>query len=453
MAAGRSAWRSRLLLLVAIALYGSMVAGGILPNPVPALWDWINRERPLADGLAWQERLGARPASAATAGDAVAVAAGGDGVLRERGSGSPIGAVADWGAEAVTVAGAADDAVLVTSPRWQSGYEVRDPATGRVRHQDDDAVAVWGFRDARLDLSCDDRRACQLRSFPPGGADPVWVADLPWQRSSTLGVNPPLAGPRSPDPSRIHPGATGPEPMPPMLGVPVASPDGEVVVVVRSSTGEVVRELVPEDSERFVVVGGRVVRSVMTRHGDVCVSEVTGHDAVTGDPVWGPQPWHLWGTEGVGCEQRVPPLGGGAAVAVVGQDGRPAVLDAYDGRVLWTGERDERVDGITPERAVIRAVDPNLWYGVQLGRDGEPLWQRRLDPDASLVLTQDVVIVTDRNPSRVYVWDPESGENRLSVSTSARVLAVAPDGLLLAAGRSIGFVYLPDATPAPLDSK
>jgi outer membrane protein assembly factor BamB len=227
----------------------------------------------------------------------------------------------------------------------------------------------------------------------------------------------------------------------------MARDGAEVVAVVDTAGGRALRVLEPRDGERIIVAGDRVVSSVMAEHNGICVSEVTGYDATTGEPVWGPAPYHLWGTDGVGCQQRTPPLGGGGALAALGPDGRPLVIDAYDGRVLWTGERDERVEDLSADRAVVRTGDGGNRYGVLLGGDGQRLWERPADPDAGVLLADCGVVVADRDPNRVYVWDPDTGEDRLSVATSARVLACAPDGVLIADGRSIGFARFPDAAP------
>jgi outer membrane protein assembly factor BamB len=252
---------------------------------------------------------------------------------------------------------------------------------------------VWGFRDRWLDLDCDDRRACQLRAYLPRDDQPIWTLDLPGQRSGMIGGNPELAGPRTPEPSRIHPGVAGPGSIPPMLGFPVTRDGGDVVVVVDTASGRILQQRRVGDGEQVMVVGGRVIGSTLSRHSGVCVGQVTGYDAATGDPVWGPHAYHLWSTGDVGCEQRVPPLSGGAAMAAVGQDGRPVIIDGYDGRVLWTGELDERVDALSPDRAVIRAADRTTRYGVLLGRDGEPIWEQLADEDAGIAFAPCGVVV------------------------------------------------------------
>jgi hypothetical protein len=224
---------------------------------------------------------------------------------------------------------------------------------------------------------------------------------------------------------------------------------------VDTGNGRVLQEQPVADGERIIVAGDRVIRSTMARHGGVCVSQVTGHDPFTGNAVWGPSPYHLWSSDGVGCEQRVPPLGGGGALTAVGTDGRPVIIDSYDGRVVWTGELDERVEDLSAERAVVRAADRTTRYAVLLGGDGDRQWERIAHEDAGVTLASCGVVVADRDPNRIYVWDPVTGDNLLSLSTSARVLACAPDGVLIAEGRSIGFARFdgaaPDA-PAPEDS-
>lgn len=465
MAEGRKAWRTRVLLLVAIAFYALLLAADIAPNPFPGIWEWLSKDRPLASGLAWQERLGGRPAAAAPAGDAIAVEAGNRAQIRDRDSGTLVGPAGDetWTAEWVVVAGGGENPVVIIGREGSDGYEVRDPTTGALLHEDEEAVAAWGFRDGWLDLRCDSRRACQLRSYEPGSYQPVWQLDMPGRREGMLGGNPQLAGPQIPEPSRIHPQVSGPEPIPQLLGFPVNRGGDDAVVVVDTASGRVLQELTIAGDERIIVVGDRVVRSTMARHSGVCVSQVTGYDPFTGNPVWGPSPVHLWSSGGVGCEQREAPLAGGGAITAVGTDGRPVVIDSYDGRVLWTGELDERVEDLSAERAVIRAADETTRYAVLLGGDGGRQWERIADPDAGVTLASCGVVVSDRDPNRIYVWDPVTGDTLLSLSTSARVLACAPDGVLIADGRSIGFARFdgavqPPATedapdPPPLDSK
>ena len=57
---------------------------------------------------------------------------------------------ADWSA----VAGGDTDAVVVTGELLTKGYEVLDPASGLTRRKDTEAVAVWTYDNAILDVRC-----------------------------------------------------------------------------------------------------------------------------------------------------------------------------------------------------------------------------------------------------------------------------------------------------------
>ena len=282
VAKGRNAWTRRLLVIAAISVYALLLASGVLPNPLPGIWEWVGQERPLAPDLAWQERLGSRPNAAAVIGDTVTAQAGGRAEVRDRVDGAalrptdPPGWEADW----LLVTGAGDEAVVVTGERLSAGYQVRDPATGEVLYEDEDAVAVWGYREARLDLICDDQRACQVRGFAPGSDTPEWTTDLPGRRVGMQGANPPLAGPRTVDPDRIAGTAAGPPRLPKLLGFPVERRDGDGRVAGpaprRAPGGQ------PGRDEKVIVVGERVIRSVTTRHNDV-FSAPAAHGA-SGEP-------------------------------------------------------------------------------------------------------------------------------------------------------------------------
>lgn len=450
MAKGRV--KRQLVFLLTAAVFALLIISGIMPNPFPGIWAWLSEDRPLAPGLAWQDRLGSRPDSAAAVGSVVAVADGSSAHMYDRATGRPIPVTTEdeWSAEWVVVAGRGADAVVITSGRGEDGYQVRESGRGRIVDQDDEAVAVWGFQQGWLDLRCDSGRVCNVRAFRPGSAEPLWRTDLPGERVGMLGANPPLAGPQPAGVSRIDPGISGPPPLPPLLGFTVTLRGGDVVVVVDTRTGRILHEAEQRDGERVIVVEDRVIRSTLARHNGVCVSTVTGHDPVSGDPVWGPVSYFLWGTGDVGCEQRTPPVASGSAVVAVAPDGRPVVLDAYDGRVLWTGELGESVAGLSPERAVIRTGDESAVYAVRLDGNAQAIWQRRVDRDATLAIAQCGVIVADRHPNRMYVWDLGTGEDVLSLSTSARALACATDGILIADGRSIGFASFGGTSPDPV---
>lgn len=431
-------WLRRLVWLLAAGLASLLVYAGIVPNPLPPLWDWINRERPIAAGLDWQERLDGRPSNAVPVGDRLVLAAAGEAQLWERRTGAPV--LEGWDADWLTVAGSGSDAVVITGRMFSRGYQVRDPVTGAVVHEDPDARAVWGFRDARLDLRCNGARSCELRAYRPGGMQPLWTAALPGAGSGLTGPEPELAGAAVAVPAPVEEAAAGPPPLPRLLGVPL---DRDRIAVVRTGTGEVLSRVEVGGDERVLVAGGRVIRSVVTRQDGVCRLSVTGYDPVTGSAVWGPEPYNLRTVTGGGCEQRNRPVGSGAALVAVGPEGHELVIDANDGRVLWSGGADEQVQALSEDLAVVRGADPTVRYGVVLGGDGTPQWERTVDEDAGVLLAGCGAVVADRDPNQVHVWDPRNGNDVVSVLTSARVLSCAPDGLILTDGRELGFLAFP----------
>ena len=60
--------------------------------------------------------------------------------------------------------------------------------------------------------------------------------------------------------------------------------------MVDTATGRVVREWQAERDTQLSVVGGRVIASTAVRRDGICVVSVTGYDAATALPVWGPHP-------------------------------------------------------------------------------------------------------------------------------------------------------------------
>ena len=442
MAKGR-AWRNRLLVLLAGSTFTLLIVAGIMPNPLPSVWEWINRERPIAAEVHWQERLGGQLSAAGVAGGTVAVGAGRKAEVLNRATGEEIVA---WSADWLTVAGTGADAVVITGESMSRGYQVRVPGSGAMIHEDEQARAVWGFQQARLDLRCDGPRSCELRAYRPDGSQPIWSADLPGAGSGLVGVDPDLTTATVRVPVRVHERVGAPPPLPLVLGVPV---DRDRIALVHSGTGETLALREAGRDELIMVVGDRVIRSVVTRRDGICVLSVTAYDAFTDTVVWGPRPYNLRTVTGGGCDQRHTAVASGAALVAVDPEGDELVVDAGDGRVLWRGGPGERVQGLTEDMAVIKGADDTVRYGVRLGWEGSPLWERRVDPGADVLLAGCGVVVSDREPNRLHVWNRDTGEDRISVRTSATMLSCGPDGILLARGRSLGFAPFAGVRDAP----
>lgn len=448
MAKGR-AWRNRLLLLLAVSTLSLLIISGIMPNPFPGIWEWINRDRPIASEATWQHRLGGRVSAGEQAGDGLALGAGRQAQVRATASGELI---AEWTADWLTVAGTGADAVTISGVTFSRGYEVRDPRSGAVRHRDEDAQAVWGFDRARLDLRCDGPRSCELRAYAPASDQPLWRAHLPGAGPGLVGPEPDFAMAQVSVPKRAQPRVGTPPPLPPLLGVPI---DRQRIAVVHTRTGQVVEQPEPASDELVMVVGERVVRSVAARRDGVCQLAVSAYDPVNGQVAWGPRPYNLRTITGGGCEQQYAAVASGAALVAVEADGSELVVDANDGRVLWRGEPDERVQGLTEHLAVIKGEDPNVRYAVRLGRPDAPLWVRNVHADATLIVTDCGVVVADEEPSRLHVWHPADGLEIVTLRTSATLASCTPDGVVLTRGRSVALVPFEQPTGGgqPVDGK
>ena len=437
-----------LWLFFAVVLYAVLVATGAVPNPLPGVWEWVNRERPIAPDLAWQERLSGRPSAVVTAGDHFAILLGTSAELRQTGTGIRTAPRSgqDWPASWMVVAGTGSDAVVVTGTLLSHGYEMRDAGTGGLIHRDEEAVAVWGYQDALLDVRCFAPQECELRAYPPGSPEPRWRTDLPGISVDLLAGAPHLAGARRVLPRRVDATVSGPEPMPALIGLPV----DQRVVVVETAGGQVLRELSPRRDEQLSVIDGRVVSSIVTSRDGICAVEVTGRDAYTDQVVWGPHPYHLRTVSGAGCQQRDRPVAAGSALLAVAPDGLDLVIDAYGGRVLWTAGEGERIVGLHGGLALVRAADAAALRVVDLNA-ATVLWQRAVDPEAEAAITGCGVVLLDRNPDRVILLGSTGGHELIAARTAGRVRACAPGGLVLGDGRSIGLArYAGPPGNAPL---
>lgn len=408
-------------------------------NPFPALWRWVNQSAPLATpAVAWQQRLGGTPVSVTVVDNSVVVehrttveARGLAGGVRlwERD--------ADWAA----VAGDGDSAVVVTGELLVKGYDVVDPNSGAVHRHDAEAVAVWTFRDGLLDVRCGGADDCTLSAWDARGAQPRWRAQLPGIGFVLFADNPDVPDVRPLTVRRVEPDAAGPGRMPNLIGIPI---DGRIHVV-DTGDGQVVRELEPDRSDRVVVAEERVVRVRAQPRDGVCVISAEGVDAVTGQPVWRRDGLNLRTVDGGGCVQRDDPTGHANVLVAVAADGRQMLLDAYDGRALWTGRPGERVVATDSRHALIRSGGDGeggdtggTVSAVVFGEDGTA-WKRPVSGEAQAALARHAAVIVDRDPDELVAFNPRTGAKLLDVRTSAKVAAVGPKGLVLTDGREIGY--------------
>ncbi|GIM87610.1 outer membrane protein assembly factor BamB family protein [Salinispora arenicola] len=440
MVKGRGLGRPGWLLLGLVTVVVLSVSG--VWNPFPGVWDWVNRSDPIAGpGVLWQQRVGGTPRSVTIAGDAVvveqrtrveAVRLADGGQLWER--------KADWSA----VAGADQDAVVVVGKLLTRGYEVLDPGTGITRRRDSAAVAVWTWRNLLLDARCPEPTDCTLRAWDPRGTDPLWTAHLPGVRSGLLGDNPDLLDTRRMNAVRIDDGVAGPEPVPGLLGFPV---DGRVHVL-DTSTGRVLTDIEPDRDERLSVVGGRMLRITARSKDGNCLYTVSGWDPLTGQEAWRRAGVNLGTADAVGCLQRKDPLGARSVLIGVSPDGREAVLDAYDGRLLLVTDPDTKIVAVDDRYALVRAADKRSVAARELG-SGRTRWSRPAEGEPRTALTLPAAVFAERKPSRLVALDPRTGTELANLRTAANALAVGPHGMIIGEGREIGYVRFGAATGGP----
>lgn len=402
-------------------------------NPFPDLWTWANTSRELSDPRpSWQQRLGARPDSVTQAGNTLVVEADTSVEGRRISDGSQIWSrKADWSA----VAGEGAGAVTVVGKLLVKGYDVIDPANGYPLRHVNDAVGVWTYRDAILDVHCRAPRECVLTAWTPRKGDRLWEVDLPGVGFVLFADNPKLQGTRPLTTSRVAERPGGPQSMPRVLGFPI----DHDVYLVDTAEGRVLPAIKPDRREQVVVAGGRVLRIAATPADGACYFAVEARDAVTGDEVWQEAGVNLRTTSGSGCQQGRAPTGAGNVVVGVAPDGREAVLDANDGRAVWVGKVGEKVLAVDNRYALVRSADGKSILGMRLGSE-DPLWTREVNSGAEAALTGCAALIVDRKPDRIIALDPASGAERLNVRSDAKVLACGSDGLVLSDVRELGYL-------------
>ena len=408
-------------------------------NPFPNVWDWVNRSQPLSEpDVVWQQRVGGSPKSVTIAGNTVVVEQRTAVESRSLATGIRLWErKADWSA----VAGGERDPVVAIGKLLVKGYELLDPESGAVRRRDTAAVGVWTYRNALLDVHCADARDCTLTAWDPRGNTPSWTAFLPGIGAGLFADNPSVLGSRRLTTERVDDAAGGPELMPPLLGFPV---DGRVHIV-DTATGRVVQEVEPGRNDRVVVVGGRMLRIEARGQDGTCYFTVVARDPATGREVWRRDGINLRTADSAGCVQREDPQGGQNVLVGVAPDAREAVLDAYDGRLLWVGAKGGKLLAVDDRYALARAADKKSISGYELPIEAAR-WTRRANQEGGVALTNYAAVVVDREPDRIVALDPRTGRELANLRSSAEVFAVGPAGMVIGDGRDIGYIRFSGAT-------
>ncbi|MEO3742438.1 PQQ-binding-like beta-propeller repeat protein [Plantactinospora sp. B5E13] len=428
---------------VAVALIAVIVlAATNVWNPFPGVWDWVNRDRPLSEpDVVWQQRIGGTPQDVTIAGNTVVIRYRTRIEARSLATGLRLWErKADWAA----VAGGDRDPVIAAGKLLSKGYELLDPETGAVRRKDTSASGVWTYRNAVVDARCREPRDCQLTAYEPRGTVPIWTAFLPGVETGPLAGNPEVLGTRRFTTRDVDDRAAGPVEMPPLIGFPV---DGRVHIV-DTATGRTVQDIEPGQHDRIVVVGGRMLRIEARSADGTCYFTVVARDPATGQEVWRRDGLNLRTADGAGCPQREDPQGGENVFVGVAPDARETIVDAYDGRTLWTGAAGEKLLAVDDRYALVRSADKRSVTGHELGID-RARWTRPVHRDGGAALTPYAALVTDRNPDRLVALDPRTGRELANVRSSAEVLAVGPAGMVIGDGRDLGYLRFGTTSGGP----
>ncbi|GLI02087.1 PQQ-binding-like beta-propeller repeat protein [Phytohabitans aurantiacus] len=436
-AGGRAGWVVAGLIVLVV-----LVATNVW-NPFPDMWEWVSRTRPLSSpDTAWQQSVGGQPKSVTITGSVAVVEQGTSVEGRSLGTGVRLWKrEVNWGA----VAGEGDNAVVVVGELLKKGYEVIDPRSGIVWRKDTQAVAVWTYRDALLDVRCSDAKDCTLSAWEPRGTKPRWTAELPGVGFVLFADNPDLLDAKPLTARGIAGDVAGPVVLPSLLGFPIDNK----VRVVDTSDGRVARDFEPEREDRYAVVGGRLVR-VEARSGDgTCYFTVTATDAATDRQVWQKEALNLRTASGAGCTQRDDPNGGQNVVVGVGANGREVVVDAYDGRILWLGKKGEKLQAVDDSYAIVRPEDGKSVVSYAYGAS-RPRWTKPVhDSKAQTAITPYAVVTVQEDPHRITAWAPSSGKELVTIKSEAKVWAVGPAGMIIGEGRHIGYVPFAGVTSTP----
>lgn len=209
--------------------------------------------------------------------------------------------------------------------------------------------------------------------------------------------------------------------------------------MVDTATGRVLQNVEPSRDERLSVVGGRLLRVAARSQDGTCYFAISARDSATGQEAWQRAGVNLRTADSAGCVQREDPQGARNVLIGVAPDGREAVIDGYDGRLLWVGDSGTKLIAVDDRLAVFRAADKRSVIARELGTE-KVLWTRQASGKAGAALTPYAAVVADEKPSRLVALDPRTGKELAALRTSANALAVGSQGMIIGEGREIGYV-------------
>jgi len=405
-------------------------------NPWPDIRDFVqDRRATLSEPRTeWSQRMAGQPSSVAITGTAIVAFMGNLVESRSRTDGSQLWRKeAEWGA----FAGSPTDrtATAILGRVGGAGFDAVDPHTGQQRWTDAQATGAWTFRDAVLAIQCD-KDGCAVANRAPADGATRWRIPLPGNVRARAGANDGLLDLRSLDTTFDAAIAASPRAMPRYLAF---LHDRRMQVVDTTAARRVREEHIPLDA-RYVVVGNRTVRTSAATRGGGCRYQVIGRDAASGAQVWRNDGYDLGTASGSGCEPQREPAGGGTVLIGTRGDNRPVFFSAVDGRDLATAGADETILGTDGEYGLIRSADGARIRAVNLAKGGVTAWTRDTRRQARVGITPYAIFIADVEGATITALDPATGQVKLSLASTAVVLGIHADGVVLGYGRTVGYI-------------
>lgn len=389
-------------------------------NPLPEIAEVLARYRGKLTEPApqWTVKAGGPPENGAVVGDRVIVASDGIAEGRDVADGE-----LDWQREVDWAVSAGE--VVVAGRRSGPGIEVLSADGGSVRWTDPGAADVWAYQDLLLALSCGDD-GCTLRGRALDDGQVRWQLRVGGRIERLFSDG------------AVHPDDDDAGMLPVAGPVPTAAGlviDGNVTMI-NPRTGKRFGDADVDDTTQVRVAGGLVLRLTARPRDGGCRYTAEARRP-GGGRAWRQDGYDPGTVDGAACEQRREPMLAGGMLAVTRDDSRPAVVDIATGRPRWTGAKGDKVLAVASEAAAVRAADGSA--AVVNLKTGRQVWHDKVAGKVEVVGTPYALVFLAATANRLIAIDP-TGTVRRNVEGSPSILAASAGGLVLASGRTLGYL-------------
>ncbi|HEY2791295.1 MAG TPA: PQQ-binding-like beta-propeller repeat protein [Micromonosporaceae bacterium] len=427
---GRVRGTFALMGLVSIVVIYAIVTGW---DPLPGWGNWL--ENVTARNLStpspvWSKRAGDEPDSATVLPNGIVVVEEGSVEVRD-----PTTGAVDWtrAASWAGVAGGAAPVVMVGRPVG-NGFDVYDVTTGLRIWGSNDKAGIWPYADKVLMLTCSGPSTCVLRSVDPGTGRAHWSTTINGSGAGLYGFQHTLAGLTQVSSAYATPLRGVQEPAPELIGLPMAGS----IHVINTGNGRQLHTFASTAATRVVVTDHYVIASSAVMRGSQCYYSVVARSPSTGGQLWQRSGIDLRTAAGLGCESSSNPYGSGDDLLGIDIGGHDIVVSASSGNVLFQARTGERVVAMDTRMAVVRTADHKSLRAVTLG-SGHQQWEQGAQRSALVGVAPDFVLVADpTGEGKLVAYARQSGAALLSVTSTATVLGIGSNLIMIYIGRTIG---------------